>query len=155
MTNTHEKIVEHLRANRVPFEVVDHAPAASAQEYQQVLKTRLEQQAKALLVQATKRGQADVHAVVAVPAQKRADLKRVAAALEADNARLADASALERLTGCKFGELPPLGKLFGLPLLVDRELFTQDRIYFNAGALTKSIVLAPDQLRVADSPIEI
>jgi Ala-tRNA(Pro) deacylase len=46
-----------------------------------------------------------------------------------------------------------LGKLFSVPLLMDKELLTEEKVYFNAGSLTFSIVLNPTQLFKIEEPI--
>jgi hypothetical protein len=43
---------------------------------------------------------------------------------------------LRETTGCDFGELPPAGRLFAIPLLFDKDLLQQDEIYFKAGSLS-------------------
>lgn len=136
-------IRHHLERNGVPYREIGHTPAASAEEYQRVLGTRLEQQAKCLLVQLkrSKRGPSE-YALVTVPAQKRVDLDRISEITGA-SVRLADRDQLARVTGCRFGELPPIGSIMKLPLFMDRELLSEAEIYFNAGRLDRSMAASP------------
>jgi Ala-tRNA(Pro) deacylase len=144
--DTHARIRAWLDAHGIAYDVLEHPPAGSAQDYQRTLGTRLEQQAKALLV----RLDTGAHAVVTLQAQKRADLAAVAQLLGAKDAKLANKVELKDVTGCNFGELPPMGKLFGLPLAMDRDLLGEPKIYFNAGRLDRSITLDPRALAAAE-----
>lgn len=59
---------------------------------------------------------------------------------------------LTDVTGCGFGELPPFGALFGVPLILDRDLLGEDEIYFNAGDLSTSIAMDPASLADLEAP---
>jgi Ala-tRNA(Pro) deacylase len=60
---------------------------------------------------------------------------------------------LREVTGCEVGELPPLGGLFGLPLLFDRDLLSEDELFFNAGSLTTSVAVSSTALEALEAPI--
>ena len=81
--------------------------------------------------------------MVALQAQKKADLRTAAVILKAREVRLATAAQLREVTGCGFGELPPFGKPFNVPLLMDRDLMDEAEIYFNIGDLSRSMALDP------------
>jgi len=74
--------------------------------------------------------------------------------LGAKDVRLATRDQLLEATGCQFGELPPFGQLFGLPLIFDSALQREDEIYFNAGALTTSIAMNPKTIVEMEKPID-
>jgi len=146
------RVEDYLRQEKVDFEVIEHEPAGSAEEYHQVLGTRYQQQAKSIFLR-LKRPGGKGFAVLALQAHKRADLEKVARLLDARAARLGTVEQLREATGCGFGELPPFGKIFGLPLLFDTDLLTEDTIYFNAGDLGVSIALHPQELERIEQPI--
>jgi Ala-tRNA(Pro) deacylase len=152
MTDVLAKLVAHLDERSVPYRTIEHAAAASAEEYRDTLGTRYEQQAKTLFVRYRKPGE-KAFAALALQAQKRADFARVADLLDAREAKLGTVEQLAQATGCGFGELPPFASVFGLPLLLDRDLLDQDEIYFNAGSLTTSIALAPEHLMTVEQPV--
>ena len=147
-----DQIVRHLDENGIAYRLIEHEPAGSADEYHQVLGTRYEQQAKALFLR-WKRSGAKGFAVVALQAQKKADLRTAAVILKAREVRLATAAQLREVTGCGFGELPPFGKPFNVPLLMDRDLMDEAEIYFNIGDLSRSMALDPSDLVELESPI--
>ena len=92
-------------------------------------------------------------AILALQAHKRADLRRVATLLDARDVRLGSREQLRELTGCDWGELPPVGRLFGLPLLFDQDLLSEDELYFNAGSLTTSMAVRSNALEGLEQPI--
>ena len=152
MINTKKKIINYLRDSNTNFWRLDHPPAARADEYHQTLGTRYEQQAKALLLRYRSHGQKGF-VVATIQAQKKADMALLARKLGASSIRMATLVELKETTGCSFGELPPIGRLFGLPLLMDKDLLTQDMIYFNAGDLSFSVAMAPEDLQGLEQPI--
>jgi Ala-tRNA(Pro) deacylase len=152
LTDITQRVKDYLGRENVAFRVIEHEPAGSAQEYHEVLGTRYEQQAKSVFLRFRRHGERRF-AVLAIQAQKRADLETVRRLLNAGDARLGTAEQLRDATGCEFGELPPFGKIFGLPLLLDTDLLTEDEIYFNAGDLGVSVALDPRELERIEEPI--
>ena len=69
--------------------------------------------------------------------------------------RFATADELMDLTGLVPGSVPPFGEpVLPFPLFVDESIEANDRIAFNAGSLTDSVVLSTvDSLRVAGGEI--
>ena len=69
--------------------------------------------------------------------------------------RFATADELLALTGLVPGSVPPFGRpVLPLDLFVDESITMNDRIAFNAGSLTDSIILAVDDyLRVAQPTV--
>jgi Ala-tRNA(Pro) deacylase len=117
-----------------------------------VLGTRYEQMPKAVFLRYRDKD-GEGFAILAVQANKRADLQRVARLLDARDVRLGTREQLREATGCEFGELPPVGGVFGLPLLFDHDLLTEGTVYFNAGSLTMSIAVDPNALDALEQPI--
>jgi Ala-tRNA(Pro) deacylase len=152
MNESSKKITDYLDANNIPYETLTHPAVASAEEYHAVLKTRMAQQAKALFVRFKKK-ESKGFAVVAIQAQKKADLVEICRLLHAREIRLATAEQLKEVTGCNYGELPPMGRLFSLKLIADKDLLMEEKIYFNAGDLTFSVKLNPKDLFAFEDPI--
>jgi Ala-tRNA(Pro) deacylase len=77
-----------------------------------------------------------------LPASHRVDLGKLRDQLQADEVMLADESALERLCpDCELGAEPPIGKLFGLPTLMDESVATDDVVTFQAGTHTNAVTM--------------
>ena len=146
------RIVDYLKENQVLFDQVNHPSAGSAEDYRQTMGTRLEQQAKALFIR-VKHKNTKGFVIVAIQAQKKAEFDLIRGLLGAAEVRLGTAEQLLETTGCSYGELPPLGKIFGVPLLMDRKLLTEEKIYFNAGALNFSVIMDPHELLRIEEPL--
>ena len=152
MPEAHENLLNYISGQQVEFELFDHEPAGSVEEYHRVLKTNYAEQAKALLLRYKKTGEKG-YVVLTLQANKRADLDRVQRILQAKSLRLARISELQRITGCNYGELPPFGKPFGVQLIMDRDLLDQKQILFNAAKLDRSIRIDPKIVRQIEEPI--
>jgi Ala-tRNA(Pro) deacylase len=145
------KIEQYCKNNNLDYQKIQHEPAASADEYHSILGTRYEQQAKALLLRYKKSGEKGFF-VVGIQAQKKVDLQLIKNISDVKDIRLAEVSQLKEATGCNFGELPPIGSIFGFKLFLDKDLLDEDLIYFNAGSLTTSFVISPKKLQIIENP---
>jgi Ala-tRNA(Pro) deacylase len=152
MTSVAERLREYFDDHSVEYRIIEHEPAGSADEYHAVLGTRYEQMPKAVFLRCRAKDRT-TFAILALQAHKRADLQRVARLLDARDVRLGSREELREATGCDWGELPPVGRLFGLPLLFDQDLLSEDELYFNAGSLTRSIAVSPNALQALEQPI--
>jgi Ala-tRNA(Pro) deacylase len=147
-----DRLREYFDQNEVPYRLIEHGAAGSADAYHAVLGTRYEEQAKAVFLRHKGRDGRGF-ATLAVQAQKRADLRRVTSLLGAREVRLGTRDQLRETTGCDFGELPPVGRLFGIPLVFDEDLLRQHEIYFNAGSLTVSMAADPRAIDALEQAI--
>lgn len=75
--------------------------------------------------------------------------------LAARRSRFASPEELLRLTGLVPGSVPPFGRpILDLDLYADQSMLTNDRIAFNAGSLTDSIIMGMrDYLSVANPAV--
>ena len=154
MNNTSNKIREYLLSRGVNIEELHHESVGDPVAYSHKIGTRLEQQAKALLLRCKKKGGEKIFVVVSVPANKKVDFNVVSKQLgeNINSIRVAEKEQMYELTGCEPGELPPIGKMWNIKLLFDRELFKEPRIYFNAGSLEYSIIANPyDIAKIEDA----
>lgn len=147
MATTHtDKIVDYLESKGVSFRRIEHPPAATALEYNQVLGCRLTQQVKVLLLKVKRYGRVEF-IPYALPGGKKADLKSLERLLEADKISLCSKEELFAETGCRFGELHPIAAIYERKLIFDNELMLENEVLFNAGVLDQSIAIAPNFLR--------
>ena len=152
MSGPYRALVERLDEAGVQYRELEHPPAASALEYHRIVGSRLEQQAKALLFRRYADDGAKTYLIYALPGDAEADVERLRRATQSRRLRLATREELERQTGCRFGELPPFGSIFGCGLALDGRLLGVDELYFNAGCLDRSIVLGPGALVELEAP---
>lgn len=138
----HQQIVALLRSNSVSFEEYHHQACASSEES---ARTRKEAGAgdtvgaKALLVKSKK----GIYSVCAIPGHNRLDSKIIRQLIGKHS--FATTPEMEAVTsGLQPGHMPPFGpQIFSgiANLIVDSNLQDLERIGFNAGDPTISIVL--------------
>ena len=87
----------------------------------------------------------------ALPASYRVDLDELREQLLADHVQLADESALrEKFPDCELGAAPPIGRLYGMPTVMDESLFADDKVTFQAGTHCDAVTMSlADYRRVA------
>ena len=162
-----ESIKELLSSQNAKFKVVSHTEARTSEEVARLRNTELGQGAKALvcsikgvildalgdivcsapshlqLADDKLRMKANKIFVLAVlPADHKANLDALTAALGGTKASLASPSEVLELTDCVFGSVPPFSFHKNLLLIADPSLFERyEEIAFNAGLLDHSIIL--------------
>ncbi|HID21847.1 MAG TPA: hypothetical protein EYP14_05530 [Planctomycetaceae bacterium] len=127
-----------LKEAGVTFREVHHAPTYTSEQSARARGEELRIGGKALLMKAD--GQ---YALFVLAADRRVDSQAVRAALGVRKLRFASREELQKLTGLVPGCVPPFGRpILPFDLYVDAAVSENDRIAFNAGSLTDSIILA-------------
>jgi len=86
--------------------------------------------------------------IAVLPASEVVDEKLLARVLGVPSVRLLDEEEFERFfPGCEPGAEPPLGSLFGLPLVIDSTLAEAGRIVFRAGSHEEAIEIRYEDFR--------
>jgi len=134
-------IRELLNHHGIEFREVEHAPTFTSEESAAARGEPLGVGAKALVIKTD-----NVFRVFVLSADRKLDSAAIKRALGVKKIRFATPEELHELTGLVPGSVPP----FGLPIL-PFELFADtdvgiryDRVAFNAGLLTQSIILSAD-----------
>lgn len=154
MENVYIKIKNYFSSNKIQYREIIHAPGATAEEYHIAVGCRYEQQAKCLLIR-VKGSEGKYYALVVLPAQKRLDLESLKTSLYAKELRMANKDELKQVTGCNFGEVPPLAKIFKIKLVLDKDFLNEKEIFMNAGKVDVSFVVNPLDIQKLESPILI
>lgn len=141
-----DTIRELLRSAGIAFRELHHAPTCTSEESARARGEELRVGGKALLM----RGD-ETFALFVLPADRKVDSKAIRRQLGFKKLRFATADELRELTGLVPGSVPPFGPpVLPFPLYVDDAIAANDRIAFNAGSLTDSIVMAAaDYLKLA------
>ncbi|MSR60110.1 MAG: hypothetical protein EXS05_21130 [Planctomycetaceae bacterium] len=146
-----DAIRELLTSSGVSFREVHHEPTQTSEESARARGEELRLGGKALLL----RGD-EAFALFVLPADRKVDSRAIRRELGFKKLRFATSEELMNLTGLVPGSVPPFGRpILPFPLYVDEGIAANDRIAFNAGSLTDSIVLAvADYLRLA-APLKV
>ncbi len=143
-----EKIIALLDANHADYRVVEHAPEGRSVEVSAIRGNKLEEACKALVVRAkrTKKAAERQYFLLCFPSDRQTDFDLLE---PYKDVRLCDLSELERLTSCVPGTVPPFSFNPELELLMDPRVLENEKFWFNAGRLDRSIQLSSaDYLRI-------
>jgi Ala-tRNA(Pro) deacylase len=111
------RVPDFLLEQRVPFETLLHPPAFTAQKRARFLHLPGREVAKAILLHGP-----GGYVLAVLPATHYVDTERVAQALGGPT-RLADDDEIARVfRDCEWGVVPPFGRLYGLPVLLDDDI---------------------------------
>lgn len=123
------RLKELFEEKKVEYELLDHAPAFTAQEEAAATHVPGRNWAKTVVLLV------DGDPVLAVlPATRRLDLDAFARAAGAKEVELADEEAFRRLyPDCEPGAMPPFGHLYDQTTFVDESLREDEYIAFHAG----------------------
>ncbi|HYO07624.1 MAG TPA: YbaK/EbsC family protein [Tepidisphaeraceae bacterium] len=89
----------------------------------------------------------------ALPASHRIDLDTLREQLQCNDVQLADEGELQGLfPECEAGAEPPIGRMFGLPTLMDESLFADDRVTFQAGTHQDAVTMTLAEYRRVAQP---
>ncbi|MGE5191966.1 MAG: YbaK/EbsC family protein [Deltaproteobacteria bacterium] len=139
-------IRDWLTRENVSFREVHHEPTFTSEESARARGEELRVGGKALLMRAGAE-----FALFVLPADRKVDSGAIRRELALGKLRFASREELAELTGLVPGSVPPFGRpILPFPLYVDAAIQSNDRIAFNAGSLTDSMILPiADYLRVA------
>ena len=146
-TDVFERIRELLDAHGIGYRLIDHPETFTSLESAAVRGEPLEVGGKALLVKTD-----DVFILAVLRADQKLDSRALQRLVGARKLRFATREELSMLTGGLVpGSVPPFGRpVLDFPLYVDEAVARNERIAFNAGSLTRSVVMsAADYFAVA------
>jgi len=130
-----DRLEQYLRQQQVTYEVQHHPLAYTAQQVAASEHVPGKELAKTVIVITDDRS-----VMVVVPASRNVQVSKLAAALGASHARLAEEKEFEALfPDCELGAMPPFGNLYGMDVYVDRMLAEDERIVFRAGTHTDTM----------------
>ncbi|MBX3395480.1 MAG: hypothetical protein KF841_08930 [Phycisphaerae bacterium] len=146
MSDVLQSIRRFLTENRITFREVHHGPTRTSEESARARGEPIEIGGKALVVKV-----GDHFFVFVMSAARKLDSAALRDRFNAKKARFATPDELKALTGLTPGCVPPFGRpILQFDLYVDESITHNERIAFNAGSLTDSIIMSvADYLRVA------
>ncbi|MCK4589579.1 MAG: hypothetical protein KAT77_03990 [Nanoarchaeota archaeon] len=145
------KIIDLLEQNKVKYKLIEHEPVFTSEGAAKVRGTKLEQGAKALVLQSKKK-----LFLAVVPGNKKINLEKLKVILKVKKLGLASPERVKEKTSCEIGSVPPLGNVVGLDTYVDKNLLENEYIAFNAGSHSKSIMMrSVDYVKIVNPEIDL
>ena len=91
----------------------------------------------------------------ALPASYRVDMNELRDQLRVEELKLADERVFHQLfPECELGAAPPIGRLFGMPTVIDESLIRDDFVTFQAGTHTQAVTMPlHDYRRISQAEI--
>lgn len=91
----------------------------------------------------------------ALPASYRVDIDELRDQLQARDVDIAEEQSLENLfPDCELGAEPPIGRMYGMPTLMDESLIADDHVTFQAGTHEDSVTMTlADYRRIAQPEV--
>ena len=144
------RIREWLTAEGVTFREVHHEATRTSEDSARARGEELRVGGKALLIKVD-----ETFRLFVLSAERKLDSSAIKKHFSARKTRFASADELGELTGLVPGSVPPFGQpILPFPLYVDPSVFTNERIAFNAGSLTDSIIMpVADYQRLASPEV--
>jgi len=140
------KLIEFLNQNKVPYQILHHPEAFTAQELAAIEHVKGKQHAKVVMV---KTDGAPMMAVL--PADHRVDLEKFDRLTGKPTALATETEFKTLFPDCAVGTMPPFGSLYGLETYVDRSLAENETIVFEAGTHSDAVKMRyGDFARVAN-----
>jgi Ala-tRNA(Pro) deacylase len=140
------KIKKLLDEAHIVYELLEHDPVYTSEEAARIRDSNLSMGAKALVLFGDKQP-----LLVVVPGDKKLNMKEFKRIFGIKDLRMATPDEVFSLTGVKVGAVPPVGKALNLKSYYDESFKSKDKVAFNAGMHTVSIIMqAADLIRLED-----
>jgi Ala-tRNA(Pro) deacylase len=139
-----------LDAHHVQYRCWTHANCSSSEEGAAIRGTPLMSGAKALIFRTEGK-----FLMLILSGDKQVDMSALRMVLKTKSLSLATPDEALQVTHCTIGSIPPFGNLFGIPVYVDKSLWRNETIYFNAGRHDTSIGIKIDDWERVVKPIRI
>ena len=144
------KLASFLKKNKMYYQVLVHPETFTACEEAEKEHVCGHEVAKVVMAKA---GGKDV--MLVLPSTRTVDLLKLSAVMNVPDVRIEEEKEFKDLfPDCETGMMPPFGKLYHLPCLVDESLWAAGSIVFRAGSCEESVkVFAEDFFRVTDGRV--
>ena len=124
-----KRLKEVLDDAKIPYEVYNHALAYTAQEIAAKQHVSGNELAKVVMLKA-----AEKLVMGVVRGNDKISLRAVEDSLDVRNVWLAtEDEFIARFPECEIGAMPPFGRVFGLPVYLDRAFAAGDELFFESG----------------------
>ena len=145
----YEEIINLLETNKISFKSVHHIETHTSEESAKARGEDITIGGKAILMKIE-----EEFVLLVISASRRIDTKKIKRYFNAKNTRFASVDELKELTSLVPGSLPPFGKpILPFKLYVDNSVIVNEKIAFNAGSLTDSVIMSVNDYKKIVNPI--
>lgn len=143
------RLLSYLNQHNVRYRVLSHAAAFTAHQMALASDVPDRNVAKTLLVKADQQ-----YWMVVLGADKRLDERLLKKALEVHHVHMAQENELEEFfSDCEPSTMPPFGKLYGLPVILEKGLTEDEEILFHACTHSNTIMMRYEDFERLADPI--
>ncbi len=143
-----QTIQNYLKDNAIPYELIYHPRAVTAEQIAHVTRIPEEKLAKTVVIRIN--GQITL---VVLHANERVNLHRLGEQLHTSDIKLCPESEfVEYFPDCEPGAMPPLGELYHMPVIVSEDVAGDEKVVFNAGTHTELISMKYEDFARAVRP---
>jgi len=146
-----KQIITWLEEQNITFKTLHHPPTYTSEQSAEYRGEDLSVGAKAIVYKIEK-----TFYLFVMPADRKLDTKKIKQyfkeqGLKAKKTRFATSEELMEMTDLVPGSVPPFGApILALELFIDEAILQNEKVAFNAGSLTDSVIMArEDYLKVA------
>lgn len=132
-----KQLIDCLNQYDVPYEILRHSEAVTAQRIAQAEHIKGRHQAKVVMLKS-----GDQYLMVVLSADHHIDMEKIEKAIGKQVSLAAENEFKSLFPDSVIGAMPPFGNLYGLPTYVDKYLAEQDYIVFEAGTHTDAIKMS-------------
>jgi Ala-tRNA(Pro) deacylase len=133
-----ESLQKFLRNKEIDFRSVHHEPTFTSEESAKARGEDVAIGGKAIVMKMD-----EVFALFVLSAALKVDSKKIKEHFKAKSIRFASKEELLKLTGLVPGSVPPFGEpILHLNLFIDESIARNEKIAFNAGSLTDSLIMS-------------
>ncbi len=144
-----KKVINFLEKEGIKYEVILHKTVYTSYDKASTLKIKPVLIAKSILMKA------DTYLFIAViTANKIISKDKIKKIVDKKRGKeskkisfVTEKTMIKEFKGLKVGSIPPFGKIFKLPVFVDKLVLKNKKIYFPAGNYENSILLSPSNFK--------
>ena len=134
------KLIQYLDENHIPYQVIHHSKAYTAQQIASEAHIPGRELAKTVIVKT-----GDKLSMIVLPASYKLDFDLLAESLGVKKVKLATEREFKDIFDeCETGAMPPFGNLYGMDVYFAESLIDDEEIAFNAGNHTELIRIGID-----------
>jgi Cys-tRNA(Pro)/Cys-tRNA(Cys) deacylase len=140
------RAIQFLKQKKIPFEIVKYDHEEKGAEYAAgATGFPLEATVKTLVVDLGEKK----YTLVLMPGDRQLSMKRLAKVCGVKRSAIGDTRTAERITGYLVGGISPFGTKQKLPVVMEADILTFNKILINAGQRGTMLMMAPADIRTA------